>query len=441
MLSSHLHNIITLPEWKIPNPTDFHNWFDPLYSRYEQIKNMLLQNFGSDGIYVMIAFALLLILIILIYLHSVLSMFKSKQPNDAVMQEDFEEEYDDFAEISEYDYKRQTALIEKEQELSANIIKMAEESVAIQKDIPANNEIQPLKKRIKIQANKDNNKLHQIKQLSKENTVHTDSHENTLPQGYSAIITMILNLLNRNVSEAKIIQALYAKFSLEYNEEEIISIVQTIRDFIGMCNSGKFDYIVQQKHFPSTKDALLALANGNSTPCLVLLQTLLNQQMDKADKEDGILQDLNYAIAANYACIMGNIARITDNDLAHNSYELATELSPRNVDAWNRLGDIFLTENSFEKAMIAYQNVLDIGDKNLYETAIANAQKNLSVYYEQKGWQERSQELSVGYNTFYESYGLKKALTSQESMVYNLIWQNCTVNLPEIVDTLIENNH
>jgi len=146
---------------------------------------------------------------------------------------------------------------------------------------------------------------------------------------------------------------------------------------------------------------------------------------------------MTYAQAANCACIMGNIARLTDTELAHNSFELATELSPRSTCAWSNLADMYTAEQNKERAMIAYQTVLDLGDNIMYGWQLANAQNNLADYYDSLGVDAKAKELRQNCYNFYKDYGIRMPLTQAEIAAFALIFSQKDNNLDSSLDNLI----
>ena len=255
------------------------------------------------------------------------------------------------------------------------------------------------------------------------------------------MLTLILNLLGRGVSEQKILQIIYQKFSMMFDANNLLQLFKSIQDFIGLCNSGRLDYIPEREKLPLNEQALYSLSCGDATPCLAILQSFLNMEMEKAEQENGIIKEITYAQAANCACIMGNFAYLDDKPLAHNAFELATELSPRNVNAWNRLADLYMEDERLEKAMIAYQSVLDFGDEIMYPEQMANAQDKLAQYYEKLGLPERASQYKKLSSEFYRDYGMLSKLTSAEEDALFLIAENSDIRetisilLPRVVNS------
>ena len=442
MFMRHILNQIIIGQ--LPFNEDFNNLLFFLRLKYENLHAAVLQEFGPNGFIVLALFTLFLFLIIIIYAVSVADMFRTgkKQEKTEVFR-DAQSDYvtadeivvsanDNNPETPLYDAQEKEQL-EKERVLSADIVRASQETddyLNLQQDYGK------LKKKMHKHAHD--------KDIRIAKAVHDFGNKETsadLPTGrIEDFVSLILNLLSRGVQETKIVQALYNYYKSRFKEEDILQIVRSVRDFLGLCNAGKFDTLPAHNELPSLSDAVISLAQGQAKQCLILLQALLNHQMSIADSENGVLQDLNYAIAANYACIIGNLARLSDTELAHNSFELATELSPKNVRAWNRLGDMYMLENSPQKAMIAFQNVLDIGDRILYAPQIADAQQYLAAYFKNMGLDAKADELQTESDNFYKTYGIRTPLSPIEDIVFRTILNNSAATTPTSVASLLHTN-
>lgn len=439
-----LYSINNILEWKIPNGTDFHNSIAMLSAKYHNFHDLINSQFGSYGLYILALFVFFLFLIIVIYIKSVADTFKaaekeeenSETPPDGLFytvdtidtsaantandNQPFEK-----ASTPKGTYNRNIALAEMEQEISKDILAASSENRPVAEDP---NQKAKMKNRMKFHAQKENAKIQEI----------GDSFTLS-PRNDPGIISLIINLLSRNVTDRKIAQALFAHYHDLYDEEDLMQTAKSVRDVIGLCNAGKFDYLPQRQHLPPISEMLFSWAEGDYSSLLLLLQSLLNSYVKQADEENGIIKDMTYALAANCSCIMGNIARLNNNELAHNSFELATELAPKNVIAWSRLGDTYMLENAPEKAMIAYQNVLDIADKIIYEAQVAHAYKKIAMYYQARGSFPLIDEYLKNYNAFCESYGLLTPLTEKENIAYETILQNSSRNLQKSIHGLLKN--
>lgn len=431
-------------ELKIPDGTDVERLADRIIGRYDYLRGMITSEFGERGFYVLCIFFLMLAIIIVIHIRSVLISFGSKDDieDDFEEDEEFEEAAYLGADGNQYDKDRTNetentiSYLDEDQELSRALLAA---SMADTNCHTENKNIS-VKRRMKRHADAENKYIKKL-QLQLAPSEHSADMEpaRRSEEHAQTMIAMILNMLGRRVSDRKIAQAMYVHYGTIADEEDIIQTVRSVRDFIGICNAGKFDFLPKRNLMPSNADALYNWANGDPSGCLLLLQALLNQQIKQAENEDGIIRDMTYAMAANCSCIMGNIARIYDADLAHNSFELATELSPKNVIAWSRLGDVYMAESAPQKAMIAYQNVLDIGDEIMYGAQLAHVHKQMSEYYQNHGIFPQLEQYRDNCRAFYEAYGILVPLTEKENKAYEMIANNSSQYLRAAINGLLRN--
>ena len=441
----HGYNIIQAADRLVPTDGG-QSYISAVVARFSRTYNLILQNFGSNGLVVIGMFMLFLLIVVIICFillkEAVKESRKESVPEDedeafyaepeglyyTIDEEPTHSANDNLPEEPLYD-EEEKEKIEIERALSAELVRISQET-ATQSDSA------DIRKTMKKDALKENKHIKGI--ASRRSPKAGKSSTKDIPTGKPEYLSaLILTLLSRGVSETKTIQALYFYYKHLFKEEDIFQIVRSIRDFIGLCNAEKFDMLPNIAELPTPAVALLNLGQGNPAQCLVLLQALLNYQMELAELENGNLQDLNYAIAANYSCIIGNISRMTDIDLAHNSFELATELSPKSVKAWNRLGDMYILQNAPEKAFIAFQNVLDIGDPIMYSPQIADAQQYLAAYFEKSGLTQKAEEMREQSNRFYEIYGIRTPLTQGEQIVFQTLLNSSMDNLPTSVAVLL----
>lgn len=445
--------------WQPPAEADLHNFISSLYDKYEKFQSLTEDTFGTSGLVVLLIFALFLLLIIIIYIKSTIDTFRAgkqemedpdsepdglfytlEEPQiilandnninaaplpsrtDAENNEDASEPTEIETEMEPED-KEEALQRQRERELSADLIKASEKTADY---LNLEQEYNELKQKMQFYTEAEQAKLSRILQPDKPKA-----------QNSVSVIGIILNMLGRNVSEQKIAQAIYFNYNTSMSAEDVLQLIRTVRDFIGLCNAGKFDFLPHRETMPKLKDAVMGLAKGDYSGSLLLLQALLNNLMEKAETEQNVIQDLTYAMAANCACILGNIARLNDLELAFNSFELATELSPKNVNAWNRLGDLFILENYPEKAMLAYQTVMDIADRIMYASQVANAQKQLAGYYLKQGMEAKAAQYQQESDRYYELYGINAPLTTSETMVYKTFVDNNDAYLPTTVNSLL----
>lgn len=431
-----------------------------LVARYERIHDAVVDEFGINGLYILAAFVFFLILIIFIYVKSVIDTFRTSR----VLEETNEENEGLFYTYGEDGADSEDSINEREKQHNDMAIKALQEEYAdfsseealsrsllaksaVSDDIlNVSRDYNELKDKMSRHAKQSQalwnyaNTPHQNNKITEKDSLAERiplNDEQRKKRDIHNLITVILDLLGRKVSVSKIAQVVFFYNQEKYSEQEIIQIIQTIRDFIGLCNAGHFDVLPQTEKMPTGKEAVYAWAHGDTTPCLTLLQSYLNMLMSQSEQEQGLMKDMTYAQAANCACIMGNIARLTDADLAHNSFELATELSPHSTNAWSNLADVYAAENNKEKAMIAYQTVLDLGYDVMYAWQIANAQTYMSEYYENMGLESKAEDFRELSRDFYKQYGIRQPLTVKEKAAFELINSQKEQNLMPALDNLL----
>ncbi|MBQ8481201.1 MAG: hypothetical protein IJ532_01545 [Alphaproteobacteria bacterium] len=444
-------------EWKIPNQDDYNEISGLVYSKYTRIHNMVIEQFGSNGWYIIGLFALLLVIIAAIYIKSIIDTFKARDeelsgenpepdglfytieenPIKSIANDNndvFEEEEDE----QNYQKSLRSSAEELDKELSLNLLRASQNDIDEKEREQLSSDI---KKRMKIHADAENSRLKELKLYLKNKP--QDKHTETLKAETEKdnLISIIVNLLGRGVNVSKINQSLYFHYKNIYEINDIIHTVQSVCNFVGLCNSGRFDYLPQRQMLPENDAAIYAWANGDYSLTLILLQSFLNQLMEQSQEENGIIKDMTYALASNCACIMGDIAKLKDVDLAHNSFELATELSPKNVTAWSRLGDIYMLEGALEKAMISYQNVIDIADVYLYAAELAHAKQQLSVYYRKQEVLTKAEQLEQESTEYYDGIGIYNNLTEKEILAYNAIYAGSSQNLRQYIYNLLNTYH
>ena len=449
------------PEWNLQS------FVALLSSKYEKIVSSVNHEFGPNGMYILLLFALFITLIIIIYVKVVLDTFRSS-PRDNVSQQEktpaemfyvrdrvpVETELppidERIGDVNENEKPRLTrkmpkqannkkeSLKEKDKELSESLLKKT-----------ANETNDLLKDKLKQQSKPKNSKNKKQQDNSfdwqKNNEQKTDNIRDNLSykqpaESIDELICLIINMLGRDITEEKIAQIIYCRNQGQRSEEDILQIIKSVKDFIGLCNSGKFDLLENRDDLPRNNEALYAWAKGDNAPCLILMEALLNKQVAQADRQTGSLKELAYSQAANYACLLGNIASTDDVELAQNSFELAIELSPKSVNAWSRLGDLYMYTDNREQAIDAYQTVLNIADDNLYAEQIANASRHLAEQYKRQGILNKAEELHIASQKFYQEYGIRNALTNQENIAFEIIADKQFDNLQSSIIKLLNNS-
>ena len=442
--SGLLHRVLS---FQLPPEAEWHDFISHFYSRYNRIHDLIMNEFGPNGFIVLFFFVVFLLIIVIIYVRFIVDTFKYGKQEE----EDPEAETDGLFYTLEtpeltlandnnenenhiFDEEAQEKL-QEEQELSKNLVEASKQTadyLHLEEDYIA------LKKKMQKHAKAEQRRRKMLERRQRRNQkTPVENIEETVETTVLNPIAAVINLLGHGVSEQKAAQALYYHYNATMSEEDVLQTIQSIRNFIGLYNTGKFNIKSLKQPLPTAAEAITHLADGDSSSCLLMLQALLNNYMKQAENEEGIIRSLTYALAASCACIMGNMAGLSDAELAHNSFELATELSPKNVDAWGRLGDMYMQKKSTSKAMIAYQNVLEIGDKILYAQQIANAKKNLAAYYFKQGMEAQAQQMQEESSRFYQTYGIVTPLSQEEEFVYKTLQSDNKNMLPEAIKAIV----
>lgn len=436
-----------------------------LLAKFDKFHSIVIQEFGPNGIYIMSTFAVFLVLIALIYIKSVIDTFRiadgessaaglfytTENANSGGTANTLADEAEEFLEDARprltintnneipqnsqphtYSEKRNAALEEKEQEISRDLVLSS----------ATTDDILRLKDHLKYQAKQNQDiRLDWDKNVDniQEELDNTTSLNYQRPQeSMKELIGLIINMLSREVTPQKIAQAVYYRNQGEKNTEEILQTISAVRDFVTLCNTGKFNSIPARSELPSNNEALYNWAQGDNSLCLLLLENLIKQQIDKAETKSGLPQDLIYAQAASYSCLFGTIAMENNLELAQNSFELALELAPQSINAWSRCGDVYWQQKDYKNAVYAYQNVADNGDKILYAPQIANARHKLAEYNIDSGNTDTAAKLEKDSQSYYDEIGITKALSDKEDENLNFIAENQQINLESSIIKLLQ---
>lgn len=436
-----------------------------LLAKFDKFHSIVIQEFGPNGIYIMATFAVFLVLIALIYIKSVIDTFRiadgessaaglfytAENANSGGTANTLADEAEEFLEDARprltintnneipqnsqphtYSEKRNAALEEKEQEISRDLVLSS----------ATTDDILRLKDHLKYQAKQNQDiRLDWDKNVDniQEELDNTTSLNYQRPQeSMKELIGLIINMLSREVTPQKIAQAVYYRNQGEKNTEEILQTISAVRDFVTLCNTGKFNSIPARSELPSNNEALYNWAQGDNSLCLLLLENLIKQQIDTAETKSGLPQDLIYAQAASYSCLFGTIAMENNLELAQNSFELALELAPQSINAWSRCGDVYWQQKDYKNAVYAYQNVADNGDKILYAPQIANARHKLAEYNIDSGNTDTAAKLEKDSQRYYDEIGITKALSDKEDESLNFIAENQQINLESSIIKLLQ---
>ncbi len=427
-------------EWKIPNLTDWNNLIAYFEAKYARIFGNVTEMFGSQGNYIIAMFFAFIGLIIIIHVMSIINEFRQ---DDKTLAENEttdsatlsgQHEYIQFSqeELSPEDVAELQAQIEEEKEISRNLIAASETSddfLHISEDYARLKDIMQ-RHAGKKSGNIQNQTITEQLQVSLHilSPQEREVHQKVAP---------IIKLLGRQVSEYKTAQAVFNRANPPRDEEDVLQLVRSICDFIGLARHNIFANLPNGRQLPHPAAALSALAEkGDNSLCLELLKFLAKQYIDDAEAATGLNQKLYFAQAANYACMAGNFALLDDLDLALSSYHFATEIAPENVNAWSRLGDAYLRQGHSEKAMFAFQSVLELGDYMMHSQQIANAKRRLATYYKQQGIEKQAQIYQEDSDRYYLQNGLREPLSEVEDAAYDIVMSR--QDIPASLEVLLQ---
>lgn len=430
-------------------------------NKFSNIYDSIFNKFGMYGVWVLSLFGILILLILFIHVKSIIETFSSikkeqesskidifsaktdvmtSNENEYAQTMDYSQENNDdtrpylsmkLDEDNDYANKTNKSMEEKERELSKELI---EKSAMVE-------DMKKLKDALKKQYDENRNKpfdwqkynISQYENLKEKTNLSYQQQRETLEE----LVGLIINMLSRDVNMEKIAQAIYFRNQGSSSEEQVIHFIGLVKDFIGLCNSGTFDIIENRQALPSAEKALKSWALGNNGDCLELLEGLLNRQVELSAERYGLVKEMVYAQAANTACLMGGIAGFNNKELAENAYDLAIELAPQDVVAWNCRGNMYWDDNDKQRALYAYQKVLDYADDNLYGAEKANADKKMAEYYKEIGKFEKSDEFKFRSINFYKKYGINTKLTDEEDRILNFLISTQNNNLDDSINKLL----
>ncbi len=393
-------------------------------------------------ILMLLAFLLFIFLIIVLYIKSLLSFMK----NDAAKAKIKNSEEEFAAEMKAFMDEH-----EREMELERELAKELEMARVEQNDAEKNEKKQQqlkleAKKQRETEKKRRSEKTQQTekRRSNEKREVHVDldwkkgkdmeAEETVEPisldklqykQTYkplSELLGLIIDMLGRGVDDLKIAQTIMFRNQGQNSEDDILQTIEEVKNFIGLAISKKFTRIIKEKNLPNEATALYHLAMGDTTPALTLLETQMDENIEKAAAlPDGKKRDEIFANTSLMACTFGSLSAVHDTHLATGAFELSIEMAPQNINAWSRVADMYMRAGSVNKAFNAYQNVLNMADEEINPNLIANANKMLSQHYYEQGNNLRAANLSNSSRQYYDSIGINRRLDRQELEIVEII--------------------
>ena len=254
------------------------------------------------------------------------------------------------------------------------------------------------------------------------------------------LLGLVVDMIGRGVDDLKIAQTIMYRNNSMSSECEILQTIASIKDFIAFAVNGKFNEIKKAKNLPDEETALYHLSEGDSTYALALMEALMDSNIEKSSKfTSGPKRDELFIETANQACVFGNLAAIKDTHLATGAFELSIELSPHNVNAWNRVGDMYRKAGSNKQAIWAYNNVKNIADEEINAEALANTNKQLSQYNYEQGNNLQAAKLYNESKQYYDNLGINRRLDRQEIEIVEIIESRQKSELSETISKILNN--
>ena len=261
-------------------------------------------------------------------------------------------------------------------------------------------------------------------------------------KGLPELLGLIIDMAGRSVDFLKIAQTVMFRNQGQNTEDDILQVIEAIKDFIAMCVNGKFEQIraAAEEPLPREDEALFHLAKGDPSLALSLIETLMDVEIDRgAAMSLGAKRDMLFQEVSNYACTFGTLSSLSDIHLATGAFELAIELAPQNVNAWSRVADMYARAESNSKAVWAYENVLELADEEIYPQQVANAGKMLSQYYYARGNSLQAAKLYNSSKQYYDSIGINRRLDKKEVEIIEIIESRQNEDLESTIAKILQN--
>lgn len=411
----------------------------------------------------LLAIIVFLFLVIVVYVKSIISFLKldktaDKNSSQTIAHEIFREKTEE--ELALEKQKQQELEDEKirQEEERQNLLRQQEE-LNRQQELKAKQEQEILLKKQEQEKEQEKIKQEQKKVYSRENPIDLDWEkgkikelEKEIPSLVSEEILsykqtkiplpdltgLVLDMLARRVDDLKIAQTVMYRNQGQSSEDAILQIIEETKNFIALLTKDKFLEISKQHNLPSKEEALYHLSEGDATYALAMLEALMDANIQQAssmtngEKRESLFMQTSYM-----ACTFGTLASLQDIHLATGAFELAIELYPSNVNAWNRAADMYLAAGSNNQAAKFYQKVIDLSDEEINAQELANANKMLSQYYYGQGNNLLAAKLYNSSKFYYDSLGINRHLDKQEIEIVEIIEKNQQNDLQKTVANLL----
>lgn len=254
------------------------------------------------------------------------------------------------------------------------------------------------------------------------------------------LLGLIIDMSGRGVDDLKIAQTIMFRNQGQSTEDDIMQVIEAVKDFIALCINGKFENLQSETPIPKEDVALFHLAKGDPSVALAMMEVLMDNGIDKSSQMTlGSKRDAIFREISNHACTFGSLASLSDVHLATGAFELSIELSPQNVNAWSRVADMYALAESNNKAIWAYQNVLSLADEEIYARQVANANKALSQFYYSQGNSLQAAKLYNSSKQYYDSIGINRRLDKKEVEIIEIIESRNSEDMETTIAKILQN--
>ena len=426
--------------------------FNSMITKYAGMVSDFINNYlsGVDNlrmiatILMIIATIMFLFLVIIVFVKSFFSSLKSNKTSsseDDIFDEEDAKELDRIIEDQEKEIELEKEL-QKELEMAQagrersqkkeRKIKDNEEKKKKEKEEEKEKEEQKedvvrqqksRSREIDLDWKKGNQQSQQNDDVITLNPENLSYHQTNL--GLNELTGLIIDMIARGVDDLKIAQTIMYRNHYASSEEDVLQLVEAIKEFVSICRNGYFEDLKNQKDIPSEEQALYHLSEGDPSLALFMLEKLMDSNIDMAGTASSeTKKEALYGEISTHALVFGNLAAINDIHLATGSFELAIELEPHNISAWSRLADMYAKAETSNKAIWAYQKILDMADEEINPREVANAQKNLSQHLYAQGNSLQAAKLYNNSKQYYDSLGINRRLDKQELEIISIIENN-----------------
>ncbi len=432
-------------------------------------------------ILMLLAFILFLFLIIVLYVKSIVSFLKNDQavsgrkkanPVFEDLDEDVARELTNELELEkelekelerELEQSRAEKLYAEQQEQAARHHQMREQAEQEEKEKKEQSEKQEREEKDKKQKEEQLAEKERSREKFREkNVIDLDWSKNKIAQdaleridtqtmnlqyhqsrkNLPDLMGLIIDMIGRGVDDLKIAQTIMYRNQGTCSEDDVLQVIDATKEFIALCINDKFRNLSVQQPLPREDAALFHLAKGDPSLALALIEALMDKDIDRsANMALGAKRDAIFTETSNNACTFGTLASLTDIHLATGAFELSIELLPHNVNAWSRVADSYAKADSNNKAMWAYQNVINLADEDVYPRQVANANKMLSQYYYEQGNSLQAAKLYNASKQYYDSIGINRRLDKKEVEIVEIIESRQSEDMETTIAKILSRNN